>query len=73
MSEAPKQKREELTRKILAEVDALVIDNDTLAAVQKLNDEEAQLERRLLNREITEDEHYDLWRALTKQTPRDDR
>ncbi len=63
---------EERRKAILAEVDALgTIDDETLAAVQDLKAEEAQLQQRLLDREITEDEYFTLWSALRKRTSRD--
>jgi hypothetical protein len=55
-----------------AEVAALgAIDDDTRAAVQRLKVEEAQLHKKLLNREITDDEHFAQWTALWKRTPRE--
>jgi hypothetical protein len=53
-------------------VDALgAIEDDTMAAIQELKAAEADLEQRLLDGEITEDEHHALWIGLRKQTPRE--
>ena len=72
MSDANRRKREELSKKISAEIEALgAIDDDTLAAVQSLKAEEAQLQEKLFSREITEDEHFAQWDALRKRTPRE--
>jgi hypothetical protein len=55
MSEATRRKRDERRRKLIAEVDALgTIDDDTLAAVRKLQAEESMLYQRLLDGELTE-------------------
>jgi hypothetical protein len=45
------------------------IDRKTLAAVRKLQAEEARLHKRLLADNITAEEHFLLWSALRKRTP----
>ena len=71
MSDAARQRREVWSKETRAEVDALgAIDDDTRAAVQRLKAEEAQLHTKLLNREITDEEHFAQWTALWTRTPR---
>jgi hypothetical protein len=45
------------------------IDRKTLAAVRKLQAEEARLHKRLLAEKITAEEHFVLWSVLRKRTP----
>jgi hypothetical protein len=72
MSDAARGRREVWSKETRAEVAALgAIADDTRAAVQRLKAEEAQLHKKLLNREITDDEHFAQWTALWKRTPRE--
>jgi hypothetical protein len=70
MSDAASRKRETLSMKIPAEVDALRASDDSRAAVQTFKAEEAQLHDQLLTSEITPHEHFAQWTALWKRTPR---
>jgi hypothetical protein len=45
------------------------IDRTTLAAVRKLQAEEARLHKRLLAEKITAEEHFLLWSEVRKRTP----
>ena len=45
------------------------IDRKTLAAVRKLQAEEARLHKRLLAEKITAEEHFLLWSQLRRRTP----
>ena len=70
MDEAKKPRRDERSRTIKADVDALgAIDDDTLAAVRALQAEETALHQRFLDGDLTDDQHYALWLALRKRTP----
>ena len=70
MSEANTRKRDARSRKLHDDVAGLgAIDRDTSGAVRKLQAEEAQLHRRLLADEITDEEHFLLWSALRRRTP----
>jgi hypothetical protein len=59
-----------LSRKFNADVAGLeAIDRKTLAAVRKLQAEEARLHKRLLADTITAEEHFLLWSQLRRRTP----
>src|SRR5215210_1029485 len=45
------------------------MDRTTLAAVRKLQAEEARLHKRLLAEKITAEEHFLLWSVLRRRTP----
>ena len=45
------------------------MDRTTLAAVRKLQAEEAWLHKRLLAEKITAEEHFLLWSVLRRRTP----
>ena len=58
------------SRKFNADVAGLeAIDRKTLAAVRKLEAEEARLHKRLLADTITAEEHFLLWSQLRRRTP----
>ena len=68
MSGAVSRKREKLSKKILAEVDALgAIDDDTLAAFRNSTTKKQRSCNGYSTGEISEDDHFVLWTALQNE------
>jgi hypothetical protein len=63
------RKIESMSRQIDAEVAAIAINDELAAAVRKLDEEEALLKQRYVNRELSKDEYFALWDALMNRTP----